>query len=87
MRAYLWVALKHEITYHKPAFLNDLVIAKVLIERVHGARAFYKTIIHRGEELIVEVYSSWCCVDAGSRRPVRLSQHLVNLFLKSQYHT
>ena len=28
----LWVALKHEITYRKPAFLDDDVIAHVMVE-------------------------------------------------------
>jgi len=36
---HLWVALKHEITYRRPAFLDDDVVATVLLERVHGARA------------------------------------------------
>lgn len=31
--AHLWVALKHEITYRKPTFLGDDVIATVLLER------------------------------------------------------
>ena len=47
---HLWVALKHEITYRKPAFLNDEVFAEVILQKVHGARAFYDTVIKRGEE-------------------------------------
>ena len=31
---HLWVALKHEITYRKPAFLDDQVIATVMLEKV-----------------------------------------------------
>ena len=35
-------ALKHEITYRKPAFLNDAdVFATTVLESIHGARAFY----------------------------------------------
>jgi YbgC/YbaW family acyl-CoA thioester hydrolase len=33
---YLWVALKHEITYRKPAFLDDDVIATVVLEESAG---------------------------------------------------
>ena len=36
---YLWVALKHEITYRKPAFLDDDVIATVVLEKVQGGFA------------------------------------------------
>jgi len=56
--AHLWVALKHEITYRRPAFLDDQVIATVVLEKVQGARAFYETIIRRGEDVLAEVKSS-----------------------------
>ena len=70
---YLWVALKHEITYRKPAFLDDDVIATVVLEKVQGARSFYDTVIKRGEEVLAEVKSSWCCVDAKTLRPARIA--------------
>ena len=70
---YLWVALKHEITYRKPAFLDDQVIATVVLEKVQGARSFYETFIKRGEEVLAEVRSSWCCVDAVTLRPARIA--------------
>ena len=70
---YLWVALKHEITYRKPAFLDDEVIASVVLEKVQGARSFYDTVIKRGEDVLAEVKSSWCCVDATTLRPARIA--------------
>lgn len=79
----MWVALKHEITYRKPAFLEDDVIATVLLERVQGARAFYETIIRRGEEVLAEVKSSWCCVDAETLRPARLTREVIQRFFSS----
>lgn len=78
--ARLWVALKHEITYRKPAFLADDVVATVLLEKVHGARAFYRTVIRRGEEVLAEVRSSWCCVDAETHRPARLNESIIARF-------
>lgn len=80
---HLWVALKHEITYRKPAFLDDEVIASVLLEKVHGARAFYETVIKRGEEVLAEVKSSWCCVDAETLRPARLAEDIKARFFGS----
>lgn len=77
----LWVALKHEITYRKPAFLEDEVIATVILEKLHGARAFYQTIIERGGEVLAEARSSWCCVDAQTRRPARIGKALADHFL------
>jgi len=77
----LWVALKHEITYRRPAFLDDEVIATVVLEKVQGASAFYDTVIRRGEEILAEVKSRWCCVDADTLRPVRVARGLVDRFL------
>ena len=79
--AHLWVALKHEITYRRPAFLDDIVVADVIAEGVQGARAFFSTVIRRGEEVVAEVKSSWCCLDAATRRPARLAKDVVRRFV------
>ena len=78
---HLWVALKHEITYRRPAFLEDNVVAQVVAEGMHGARAFFHTLIKRGEEVLAEVKSSWCCLDAATQRPARLAQDVVRMFV------
>ncbi|NYD89748.1 acyl-CoA thioesterase [Sphingomonas melonis] len=80
--SHLWVALKHEITYRKPTFLGDDVIATVLLEKVQGARAFYATVIRRGEEVLAEVKSSWCCLDAETLKPARLARDIVEQFFQ-----
>lgn len=75
-----WIALKHEITYRRPTFLGDVVIATVLLEKVQGARAFYETVIRRGEDVLAEVKSSWCCIDAKTLRPARLARDVIAKF-------
>ncbi|HET8533982.1 MAG TPA: acyl-CoA thioesterase [Sphingomicrobium sp.] len=79
---HLWVALKHEITYRKPTFLNDQVVAEVIAEKVHGARTFFTTFVKRGEEVLAEVRSSWCCLDAVTKRPTRLAHDVAARFLR-----
>ena len=79
---HLWVALKHEITYRRPTFLGDEVIATVLLEKVHGARATFDTVIRRGEEVLAEVKSSWCCLDIATMRPARIAQDIVARFFR-----
>lgn len=81
---HLWVALKHEITYRRPAFLDDAVVAQVVAESVQGARTFFSTLIKRGEETLAEVKSSWCCLDAESLRPARLAKEVVALFIPQE---
>jgi acyl-CoA thioester hydrolase len=78
---HLWIALSHEIKYRRPTFLDDLVVADVIAEKVEGARAFFTTIIKRGEEVLAEVKSTWCCLDAVSRRPARLAREISAKFL------
>ena len=78
---HLWVALRHEITYRRPAFLEDNVVAQVVAEGMQGARAFFHTLIKRGEEVLAEVKSSWCCLDAATQRPARLARDVVRMFV------
>jgi acyl-CoA thioester hydrolase len=77
---HLWVALSHEIEYLRPAFLGDHLVAAVVLEKVQGARAFYDTIIRRGDEIVARARSCWCCVDAKTHRAVRLGREIVDLF-------
>ena len=78
---HLWVALRHEITYRRPAFLEDNIVAQVVAEGMHGARAFFHTLIKRGEDVLAEVKSSWCCLDAATQRPARLARDVVRMFV------
>ena len=78
---HLWVALQHQITYRRPAFLEDNVVANVVAEGVAGARAMFTTVIKRGEDVLAEVHSTWCCLDAVTHRPARLARDIVARFL------
>ena len=78
---HLWVALQHQITYRRPAFLEDSVVADVVAEGMAGARAMFTTVIKRGEEVLAEVQSTWCCLDAATRRPARLAREIVARFV------
>ena len=78
---HLWVALSHEIQYRRPAFLDDIVVANVIADRLEGARALFTTVIKRGEDVLAEVKSTWCCLDADSLRPTRLAREIAERFL------
>jgi len=78
---HLWVALKHDITFRKPTFMQDIVVAEVIAEKVEGARAFFTTIVKRGEDVLSEVKSCWCCLDASSMRPARLARDVISRFV------
>ncbi|QDA36175.1 acyl-CoA thioesterase (plasmid) [Paracoccus liaowanqingii] len=77
----LWVALKHEITYRLPLFLEDKVEAWVTATGTRGSRASFETLFKRGDDLVAEVRSSWCCVDSTTRRPRRIASEIARAFL------
>jgi acyl-CoA thioester hydrolase len=79
--SHLWVALQHQITYRRPAFLEDNVVADVVAEGMAGARAMFTTVIKRGEDVLAEVKSTWCCLDSATRRPARLALDIVRRFV------
>lgn len=77
---HLWVALRHEIAFRRPTFLDDIVVADVIAERMEGAKAYFTTVIKRGETVLAEVQSTWCCLDSATRRPARLARDIVQKF-------
>jgi acyl-CoA thioester hydrolase len=78
---HLWVALAHDIRYRHPTLLGDIIVADVGADRMQGARAFFTTVIKRGEDVVAEVRSTWCCLDSMTRRPARLARDVVARFL------
>lgn len=83
-RKLLWVALKHEIVYHNPLYLNDRVDALVTAIGTRGSRASFSTVFKCDETVAAKVRSSWCCIDAITRRPKRISQNLAEQFLPTK---
>lgn len=75
----LWVALRHDITYLRPAYLGDAVSATVRLEQITGIRAQFRTLIQRGEKSLADIVSCWCAVDARTHRPARLSRETLAL--------
>ena len=73
---YLWIALRHEINYRRPAFLGDVLDVITTLTDVRGARAYYDTIVKRGAEVLATVHSCWCSLDATTLKPVRLGSEI-----------
>jgi acyl-CoA thioester hydrolase len=64
----LWVAVRHEIDYRRPAFRGDVLEISVRLDAVRRTRAWYETIIRRDDAVLVEGRSCWCCIDAETRQ-------------------
>lgn len=80
LQRYLWIARTHEIRYHQPGFLGDSVAAVLRIESVRGAVAAYRTLVEVQGRQLASIRSTWCCIDALTRRPVRIPERIIALF-------
>ena len=66
--AYLWIAVRHELDYLRPAFLHETLTIEVTITSVRRARAWYDTVVSRDGLALARATSCWCCLDGDTRR-------------------
>lgn len=52
-----------QVRYHAPALFDDLLDLETFALKVTRARAEFATVIHRGDEVLVEVQTTIACVD------------------------
>ena len=79
---YIWVVMRHEIDYLQPALPGDAVIAQTWVGKNEGAKSNRHTQLYNavsGKKL-AEAITTWCLLDAGSKRPKRIEQDILELF-------
>jgi len=85
-RAIVWVVVRHEIDYVKPAFEGDEVVARTWVETWRGATSDRRTEVRRAAngEVLVRARTVWCALDAASRKPRRLPAAVSAPFAESE---
>jgi len=79
---YLWVVLRHEIDYLQPALLHDAISVYTWVGKNEGARSQRHTQLYNaltGKKL-AEAVTTWCLLDAVSKRPKRIDTDILALF-------
>lgn len=77
---YLWVVLRHEIDYLKPALLQDKIKAQTWVSSMDGVKSIRNVkFISNGNELAV-AKTIWCLLDAKSMKPKRIGDDIKNIF-------
>jgi len=69
--ALLWVVVRHEIDYKRPAFLNDALIARTWVGAA-TRRAFdrHTQILRQSDQrLLAQARTVWCPIDRKTGRP------------------
>lgn len=83
---YLWVALRHEIDYKKPAFLGDELIAETHVAAMEGVKSERHTKIYNpaSGDVMVKSITFWCQLNAETKRPARVEQDMIDLYIVNE---
>ena len=76
---YIWVAIRHEIDYLKPAFLDDKITIKTWIETLEGVKSIRKVEIYRDKTLLAKSVTTWCLLHAKTHKITRITSEISNL--------
>ncbi|WP_210464493.1 acyl-CoA thioesterase [Rufibacter roseolus] len=78
---YLWVVLRHEIDFHKPAFAEDTITGYTWVGNHQGAKFERFVSLYRTgtEDLLASAKTTWCLLDARTLRPKRIEQEMLDL--------
>ncbi|NQW36891.1 MAG: acyl-CoA thioesterase [Flavobacteriales bacterium] len=83
-QAYSWVALRHEIDYLRPAFLNDLITVKTWIGETSGVKSIRYVEIYSNEQLLTKAKTTWVLLDAKTMRPKRIQDDILSVLKPSK---
>lgn len=81
---YAWVAIRHELDYLRPAFLDDQLVARTYVGSVTGVRfeRFVEIVRSADNLLLAKSRSVWVAVDPSSRRPRRIDPNVNRQFFE-----
>ena len=77
---YIWVAVRHEIDYLKPAFLNENITIKTWVDTVKGVKSIRKVAIYRDTILLAKSTTTWVLLDAKTQKVTRIPKEISNIF-------
>ncbi len=80
--AMIWVALRHEIDYRDQVLEGETVEVRTWLGRASGARFIRNIDIRKpgASRFSALVKTDWCLIDAGTRKPKRVTPEILELF-------
>lgn len=78
---YVWFVVRHEIDYKNQAVLNDIVTVKTWVGKTEGVKSIRHVEIYKDDILLVKSQTTFCLLDAETKRPRRITQDIKNLLL------
>lgn len=82
LNTYFWVLMKHTIEYKNEAILGDVLKLVTYVKETTGVTSIRMVEIYdeTTEKLIVNSKTTWCFMNAESKRPARIPQEVFDLF-------
>jgi acyl-CoA thioester hydrolase len=78
-RKFFWVAIRHEIDYLQPAFLNDRITVYTWIGKTEGVRSVRHVHIYRNDQLLAKAQTTWCLMDAKTKKITRIGKEITDI--------
>ena len=78
-KQYVWVALRHEIDYLKPAYLKDVITVKTWVGETFGVKSVRYVEMYNKDQLLAKTKTIWVMLDAQTKRPKRIQEDVLNV--------
>ncbi len=78
---YVWFIVRHEIDYKNQAVLNDEIILKTWVGKTAGIKSVRHFEMYKEETLLVKSQTTFCLLDATTKKPKRITKEVINLLL------
>ncbi|CAM1361869.1 Acyl-CoA thioester hydrolase [Tenacibaculum sediminilitoris] len=78
---YVWFVIRHEIAYKNQAILGDEVILRTWVGKTEGIKSIRHFEFYRDKTLLVKSQTTFCLLDAKTRKPKRITKEVTNLLL------
>ena len=78
---YVWFVIRHEVDYKSQAVLGDEVTLRTWVGKTEGIRSVRHFEMYRGETLLVKSQTTFCLLDANTKKPKRITKEVTNLLL------
>ena len=81
-KKYVWVVMRHEIDYLQPALLHHELLVCTWVGKNDGAKSERHTQLYNAAsgKKLAEAITTWCLLDAVSKRPKRIENDVLSLF-------
>ncbi|MDE0535069.1 acyl-CoA thioesterase [Tenacibaculum sp. L6] len=78
---YVWFVIRHEVDYKNQAVLGDEVTLRTWVGKTEGIKSIRHFEIYRDETLLVKSQTTFCLLDATTKKPKRITKEVTNLLL------